>query len=192
MKVEIILSIVLAACTVVYTVINLFMLLESRATRKQKITPLIVPFLKSAENHIAMELHIKNIGEGIAKNVRINVIKDYKRFGKENLLLSEIESFKNIIHTFPPEYELKYYIHSMSDIYENDKDEYIQLEFCYESSDNRSFRETFKLSFSQVLGQNYSNPPETYIGQISYYLKKIDSSFEKIEKSIKVFSANKK
>ena len=39
MEVELILSTVLAFATVCYTIINLMMWLESRATRKQKITP---------------------------------------------------------------------------------------------------------------------------------------------------------
>lgn len=185
MKVELILSIVLATCTVLYTAINLFILLESKATRQQKITPLIVPFLNMAENHIMLELHIKNIGQGIAKNVKIKVLKDYERMGRQDLLLSEIAIFKNTIHNFPPGHELKYYIHSMSEIFDKDKTESIELEFTYESSDKRKFKEIFELPFNQVLDQNYSDPPETYIGQIPYFLKKINSTIERIEKQNK-------
>lgn len=110
MKVEIILSSVLAICTAIYTIINLFLLIESRATRKQKSTPLLIAFLKSTENHLMLELHIKNIGEGVAKNVKINVLKDFNRMGKDNLTLSEIGIVKNGFNVFPPQYELKYYV----------------------------------------------------------------------------------
>ena len=51
MKAELILSTVLAVSTVIYTGINLMMLLESRKTRMQKIAPLMIAFLKGAENH---------------------------------------------------------------------------------------------------------------------------------------------
>lgn len=61
MKVEIVLSTVLAVSTVAYTAINLMLWFESRATRKQKIEPLIVAFLKSTESNKVLALHIKNI-----------------------------------------------------------------------------------------------------------------------------------
>jgi len=44
MKVELILSIVLAVSTVCYTIINLMMWFESRATRRQKTTPFVIAF----------------------------------------------------------------------------------------------------------------------------------------------------
>src|SRR5690554_4763164 len=180
MQVEIILSGVLAICTLIYTGINFFMLLESRATRKQKTTPRIVPFLQRGESNRMLELHIKNIGEGLAKNVESRVLKDYNRFGKEDSFLSHIEFFTRPMQNFPPGYELKYYIHSMSDIYEKDKNGSIELEFTYEDCYRKKHREIFELSFNPVMQQNYSSPPETYLGQIPYYLKKINKNLEKI------------
>ncbi len=50
MKVELILSMVLAIATVCYTIINLMMWIESRATRKQKITPQVIAYLKTTED----------------------------------------------------------------------------------------------------------------------------------------------
>ena len=90
MRVEIALSTVLAVSTVIYTIINLMLWFESRATRRQKITPLVIAYLKSTENHEVLKLHIKNIGEGRAKNVKIKTLKDYNQLGKVNLLLSTI------------------------------------------------------------------------------------------------------
>jgi len=108
MAVENILSIVIAASTVIYTVTSLMLWVESRETRKQKITPNLIAYLKSAENHIMLELRIKNIGEGIAKNIQVKVIQDYNRMGKNNLLLSKIGIVENGLNHFPPQYELKY------------------------------------------------------------------------------------
>ncbi|MDS1031815.1 hypothetical protein RDV77_04145 [Porphyromonadaceae sp. NP-X] len=179
MKVEIILSSVLAICTAIYTIINLFLLIESRATRKQKSTPLLIAFLKSTENHLMLELHIKNIGEGVAKNVKINVLKDFNRMGKDNLTLSEIGIVKNGFNVFPPQYELKYYVHSITELYKKDADDNIILEIYYESIDCRTFKENYNLQFNQVFAQNYSNPPETFIGQIPYYLKEINNTLNK-------------
>lgn len=85
MEVELILSTVLAFATVCYTIINLMMWLESRATRKQKITPQVIAYLKTTEDHLTLCVHIKNIGEGCARNVQVRVLKDYNQFG--NLFL---------------------------------------------------------------------------------------------------------
>jgi len=182
MNVEIVMSIVIAICTILYTVINLMLWFESRATRKQKITPHVIAFLKSAENHMTLELHIKNIGDGIAKNVKIKTLKDYNQFGKEGLLISELGIMKNGFNSFPPQYELKYYIHTFTEIYDKEKGESLKFELYYESSDKRKFTETIELPFKQLLGQNYSTPPETYMGQIPFYLNEISSTLKNIEK----------
>ena len=72
-----ILSAVLVIVTAVYTWINWKILQESIATRRQKNSPNIVPYLKSSDNHEALFLYVKNMGEGCAKDVKIKVIKDY-------------------------------------------------------------------------------------------------------------------
>lgn len=53
---ELVLSSVVAIATSFYTVITVFQLLESRKVRLQKSAPNIIAYLKSAENHIALEL----------------------------------------------------------------------------------------------------------------------------------------
>jgi hypothetical protein len=179
MKVEIILSLVIAICTVLYTVINLMLWFESRENRKQKITPHVIAFLKSSENHVTLELHIKNIGDGLAKHIKIKTLKDYAQFGKEGFLISELGVMKNGFNSFPPQYELKYHLNTLTEIYEKAIDESIKLEISYRSSDNRKFTEIFELPFKQLLGQNYSNPPETFMGQIPYYLKEINTTLKK-------------
>ncbi|KAA6323339.1 hypothetical protein EZS27_027209 [termite gut metagenome] len=159
--------------------------IESKATRKQKTTPLIIAFLQSAEDHVMLELHIKNIGEGVARNVKINVLKDFNRLEKEDLRLSEIGIIKNGFNIFPPQYELKYYIHGLTELFEKDKDNSIGINISYESADKRIFKNIYELPFNQMFGQNYSNPPETFIGQIPYYLKEINNTLKKIDKSEK-------
>lgn len=178
MKVEIVLSTVLAVSTVIYTIINLMLWFESRASRRQKIAPLVIAFLKSTENHEVLTLNIKNICEGLAKNVTIKTIKDYSRLGKENLLLSNVGIIKNGFNNFPPQHELSFYIHHMTELKADDESSFIEIEISYESSGKAKFRNIYELPFNQVVGQNYSNPPETYLGQIPYYLKEINSTLK--------------
>lgn len=182
MKVELILSIVLAASTVCYTIINLMMWFESKATRRQKITPCVIAYLQITDNHSMLCVHIKNIGEGCAENLTAKVVKDYNQFDKNNYPLSNCMIFKNGVNIFPPQHELKYYINSPSDIDYSAEDSFIELELEYSDMQGKRFkRNLFKLPFNQI-GSNYSDPPESYLGQIPYYLKKLNTTIEKIKK----------
>jgi hypothetical protein len=182
MAIEMTLSTVIAASTVIYTAISLMLWLESRATRKQKLTPMMIAYLKSAEDHIMLELRIKNIGEGVAKDLKIKTLQDYNRLKNSHFPLSEIGVIKNGFNSFPPQHELKFYIGALTEIYKEDKDGFIKLEFSYKSSDNRKFSEIFELPFNQTFGQNYSNPPDSYIGQIPHYLKEINKTLKAMNK----------
>jgi hypothetical protein len=178
MDVELILSIVLAGATVFYTIINLMMWFESRATRRQKNTPMIIAFLKVTEDHNTLSVHLKNVGEGYAKDVTIKVLKDYNQFKKDNLPLSSCFAFKNGVNIFPSGYELKYYLDSMGDIDYALDDSCIELQIDYKDLRGRKYSNNmFRLPFNQVAG-NYSVPPENYMGQIPYYLEKIDETIK--------------
>ncbi len=180
MRVEIVLSIVLATSTVFYTLINLFMLIESIKVRKQKLSPLLVAYIASTEDHSIHVLKFKNIGEGLAKNVRVVVLKDYKQFGGNGSLISEFGIVKNGFNFFPPQYELQFYLDNPVEIFKNCPDGRISLEVSYNNIYGKKFSEVFILPFNQMFGLNYSTPPETYIGKISYYMKKINESLKVI------------
>ena len=182
MNTELILSIVVASATTIYTVITIFQLIESRKVRFQKESPNIVPYLKSAENHINMELHIENFGEGVARDVKVEFIKDFKRFNSDELYLSKVGIAENGMNYFPPKYKLKFSMGSMIDLYEESSNEKIIVKVCYKSLNNRKFKNVFELPFNQIFGQNYSNPPETYMGQIPYYLKEISKQLKAFNK----------
>lgn len=184
MSAELIISLALLVVTATYALVTVFQLIESRKVRFQKESPNIVPYLKASETHGVMEFYIKNFGEGVAKDVVVEVIKDFKRFGDEKMLLSEIGIVKNGMNYFPPQYQLKFYIGSMIDLHKHNRDEFIALNISCTSLDGRKFTHHFTLSFKQISGQNYSNPPETYIGRISYYLQQISEQLKKINKRL--------
>lgn len=181
MRVEIVLSVVLAASTVLYTLINFFMLIESKRVRKQKITPLLVAYISSTEDHTIHVLKLKNIGEGLAKNVRVVVLKDYKQFGGNGSLISDFGIVKNGFNFFPPQYELQFYLDNPVDIFNYNPEGEISLEISYDNIYGERFSEVFTLPFNQMFGLNYSTPPETYVGKISYYLQKISDTLKKIK-----------
>jgi hypothetical protein len=174
-------NIVIAVATAVYAWINFRLLKESQETRKQKTAPFVVAFLKTTDNHNVLSLHIKNIGEGLAKNVQITVLKDYFIMKKDKYPISNLNIVKNGINIFPPQYEFVNNIDWLIESNEDKKDKYIELSINYEGTDGRKFQEVFNLPFYQYLGQHYCNPPETYIGEIAYYLKEINTNIKKIQ-----------
>jgi hypothetical protein len=178
MNVEVILSVVIASSTVIYTIITLMTWYESKATRRQKVTPMLIAYLKTTENHMNLALHIKNIGEGYAKDVVVKIIKDYNQFDKANLPLSDIGIAKKGLNIFPPQYELRYYVHSMTKLNVDEKKEILELEITYKDQKGKNYKNSYSLPFNQMFGQNYSSPPDTYIGQVSHYLKEINTTLK--------------
>ncbi len=185
MEVELILSIVLAGCTAIYTLINLFMLLESRKVRLQKITPHIIAYIKSSEDSKVLELIIENIGEGVAKRVNAKLLSDYKQFGVSNNSLAEQSGiFKDGFNNFPPHYRLCFLLNTFADIdYKNAHS--IQIELTYQRQDGKIYSERFDLIFEQLLGQLYMNPPQTYIGKIPYQINELNKTLKKLTEYIK-------
>lgn len=185
MNIEPTLSIVIAISTVFYTGINLFMLFESKVVRLQKITPHVVIYLKTSEDHNTLALHVKNIGEGIAYKVNIKTLKDYNQFGQENYPISDLGILKHGFSAMPPNYELKFYVGVILDIFEKDRNGEVSFEVTYERKDKKHFKEAFNLRFIEAIGQNYSTPPESFLGQIPFYLKEINANLKRIEGKIK-------
>lgn len=177
------LTTVLAISTIAYTIINLLLLRESKATRLQKITPFIIAYLKSSEDHKVLELHIKNIGEGVAIGVKLKTSEDYSRFGLDKLLLSEAGTFKNGFNVFPPQYDLSFQIQGMINLNYEEESGRINIEINYESSDKRQFHNVYALPLNQMIGQMHASPPETFIGQIPYYLNEINKNLETLRKN---------
>lgn len=48
--------------------------------------------------------------------------------------------------------------------------------------DGKMLMNSYKLPLNELTDQNYSNPPDTYMGRISYYLKEIDTTLKKLQK----------
>ena len=182
--IQIILSLALVISAIVSAVITWKMLNESRKMRLQKIEPHVIAFLKVTEDHSVLSLIFQNIGEGCAKNVKVKVIKDYYKFNKEEYPISSHSFMKNGLTIMPPQYKCTYYL----GIFKGEKkidieadDSYVEFEIsCYDIM-GKEYVNTYKLPFNQVGFNDYSDPPETYMGQIPYYLKEIKNELEGIK-----------
>jgi len=129
-------------------------------------------------------LHIKNIGEGLAKNVKATIAEDYEMFGIEKYKLSEVGIFESGFEIFPPDFELKFNINMMRDSYKIDQDNIMRLTFEYENIHGRKYNNEYNIPFNQIFGMAHSNPPGDYLGQIPFYLKKINIKLDQIKRKL--------
>ncbi len=178
------LATVVSICTIGYSFITLLMYIESRKTRKLKTEPLIIAYLKSSEDSSSYSLHLKNIGEGLAKDVTVTLLKDYSRYNKIQYPLSKAGIFANGLTIFPPDYEMKFILNFWQNYNEQNKDTHIELEIEYRGIDNEKRSNTYKLNIEEIKGQFYSNPPETFIGQIAFHLNEISKELKKPIKNV--------
>lgn len=182
MNTELTLSIVVASATTIYTIITILQLIESRKVRFQKLSPNVLPYLKLSENFSRINLYIENFGEGIARNVKVNFINDFERFGHKDFSLSTLGISRNGMNYFTPNYKLKYSLGFMEEIYTNFPNEILILEISYTDWRNKKYKTTYSLPFNELSGQTKATPPDDYLGQIPHYLNELNKKFDKLIK----------
>jgi uncharacterized membrane protein len=176
---EFLLSIALLSCTGLYTYINWKIYVETKKRRELKTMPHIIAYLKSTEDHKTLRLYIENTGEGVAKNVKIDVLKDYNQFRLEQRKISCIGAMKYGLNIFPSKERYAYFVDVWTEIGKSKENLQIELDISYEGTDGKKYHNLYNLPLMQLSGQDYTNPPETYIGRIAYFLEKISGSLKK-------------
>lgn len=164
-------SLALLAATSLYTIVTIMMWWESRKTRLQKVVPEIIAYIKTSEDHNVVMLVIENIGDGCAYNLHVDLDNEYHTFAKEERELSKMPIFNDGVSIYPPHYRLQYYLGGCHQI--KDLQETIGLRLRYQDQNNETYMKHTVLRIRQIVCF-YSNPPETYMGKIAYYLQEID------------------
>lgn len=176
MDAQVIISFALLVATSLYTIVTTMMWWESRKTRLQRITPEIIAYLRTSEDHNVVMLIIENIGEGCAYDLKVDLDEEYHTFAKENKKLSQMPIFNEGVSIYPPKYRLQYYLGACKEM--NDLQETIGLSFSYRDQNKKNYNKHTTLKIKQI-ACFYSNPPETYMGKIAYYLQEIDKKLFK-------------
>jgi hypothetical protein len=171
MDAQVAISLALLVATSLYTIVTIMMWWESRKTRLQRVTPEIIAYLKTSEDHKVVMFVIENIGEGCAYDLNVKLDEEYYIFGMEEKQLSQMPIFNDGVSIYPPKYKLQYFLGWCDQI--NDLQETIGLNMCYLDQNGNCYNKHSTLRVKQI-ACFYSNPPETYLGQIAYYLKEID------------------
>ena len=181
-QVTLIFSGIVALSTIAYVILTDKLVRETRLSREFFLESHIIAYLVNSETTPdIVSLVIKNIGKGVAKNVKCKITKDidYKNANP----LSTVGIFNEGIKYFPPEHELKYILMSLADNPDKAKDS-ITFKIEYSDALKKKREQWFTLGFKEINGLGKLTPPETYIGMISYRLEKIQKLLEKSTKQI--------
>ena len=181
---QIIQSLALVISVIISAVTTWKMLDENRKKRLQKIEPHIIAYLRIVETHDVLGLTFKNIGEGCAKNVVVKVLKDYYLFKDKTRPLSNETMIKNGLAIMLSQDECTFFLGPLTGEEKIDieaDDSIVELEIKCHDIMGKEYIRTSKLLFSKIDLRYYLNPPETYMGQIPYYLKEIKNELKGIK-----------
>ena len=181
-QVTLIFSGIVALSTIFYVILTGKLVRETRLSREFFLESHLIAFLVNSETSPdIVSLVIKNIGKGVARNVKCEVTKDIKYENANSL--SSIGIFNEGIKYFPPDHQLKFILMSLADNSEKAKD-HITFKIEYSDALKKNREHWYTLGFKEIGGLGKLTPPDTYVGMISYRLEKIQKIFEKKEKQI--------
>lgn len=168
--------------TIVYVILTCKILKESKKSREYFITPEIVAYIESSEVDVNYKyLVFRNIGLGVAKNIKANIIhNDFKESGVEmNNLLYELGIIKAGIGSMYNNQELKYFLLSTKDKDKSILDYKLIVEVSYYNAFGEKYSNEFELKLIEIFGESRTNPPMDKIGRIYHNLDLINKTLEK-------------
>ena len=171
-------SAVVTISTVFYAILTRALVNETRKMRKNQVEPYIIAWLDITETDALIAyIKTKNIGQGVALNVKFNIIKElnYKSARK----LSDYLYFKEGIKYFPPNHTDKHLLISFESTDESTANDSVIFEVEYETILNEQKKNKYELSLKELIGKGNLKPPDTHIGNISYRLENIEKLLDK-------------
>ena len=168
--------------TIVYAVLTRNLVKETKLMRKSQYEPYILFYLSTAETTTGcFILNVLNIGQGVAKDVKFEILEDPMLNNKKMI---DVPFFSKGLRHFPPQKNYKHTLGSMQDMTIDELlSRNLVVDVSYKDIFLKKYKETFLLSFSDVLDGKFT-PPETYIGMISHNLEKIDKSIKELSSII--------
>ena len=186
--IQITFSFLLVLATVVYVYFTYKLVQESRRSREMNLKPYLLAYFDSAETKPTLKfLNIQNVGNGPALNVRFKIIKDLEWGSKSDKSLNSLDFLNRNYTQFPPSFKFRNFITNMTDNIDLKMKSQIIIQCFYEDIFNKKYTETFTLNLSDGFGTGMLTPPETYIGLISYEIKKLNKTLAKVNDNLTTF-----
>ncbi|MEE1961370.1 hypothetical protein V1387_01645 [Allomuricauda taeanensis] len=182
---QIIFTGVLVIATIVYVYYTYKLVQEARKTREIGLKPYLILYIDSSETSPSSQfLNIKNVGQGVALNVKFEILKDINITSEYDKSLFDRRFLNCLYPKFPPNYLMRNYIFNFANNHEEKLKDRIEIKCNYEDIFGEKFAEIFVLNFVESFGNTKITPPETYLGMVSYNIEKLDKSIQKLSKKI--------
>lgn len=181
---------IVAISTIVYAFLTAKLVKETKEIRLLQITPDVQVYLEKAEtNSHLVYCIIENFGFGKASDVRFTIKKDFKYYENERLSLSNMGSFKHGLTSFYPKQRLKYLYTNLLVNFEDKIKNSIEIEVTYRDIHHQEYKKSFILRIDELLGSGMmQNPPDTFIGRISYELAEINKTMKNKDDLLKAMN----
>lgn len=169
--------------TVVYAKLTQKLVQESQLMREHHNTPDIQIFFEIAEADPSLIFIVfTNRGLGHAKNVKINILKDYGFYNDKKVELKTKGIIKNGLQNFYPGQKFKYFFTELVHEHEKKVKDNILFSVSYENLFSKKYNKEINLNLSEVDGAGVTNPPDNYLGRIPYELKGLKEAIKKNNK----------
>ena len=165
---------------------------ESYLMRKFQNTPEISMSLKFAEaSPTLLFIIIENIGTGVARNVKFEILNNYKHYKCLDDDLKQKGIIKNGLENFYPKQIFKYFINHTADNWEEKKNEIIKIEVSYDGFFFTRKNKIYSMSVEQFAGESQHKPGATFPEHIASSLEQIQKDISKLRESFENSSNEK-
>lgn len=167
-----------AVSTVVYAILTWTLVRETSKMRKNQIEPYIIAYLDITETNARIAyLKTKNVGQGVALNVKFNIIRELNYPGARKL--ADYPYFRKGVKYFPPGHTYKHLLVSFETWDEESESDSVIFEVEYQTVLNEPRTNRYELNLLELVGRGNLIPPDTHLGNISYRLQRIEKLIEK-------------
>ena len=165
---------IVAISTVVYAILTSKLVSETKKIRQQQITPDINLYFEKSEANVGFAFFvIENIGLGIAQNIKLEILKDFKSYDLDKLKLENLGIFNSGLRNFYPKQRFRYYFTDLRKNHEEKISDYLEIKLTYTDILKTVYMKEFHLTLDEITGMLSLSPPDSYIGRIPYELKEI-------------------
>jgi len=169
---------VVTLATVIYVYETRKLVRETEKMRKNQVEPHIIAYLDLSETNAKIAyIKTKNIGQGVALNVRFHIIKELNYHSSRKL--SDYPYFKDGVKYFPPNHLDKHLLVSFDSTDESQTDDSVIFEVEYETILNEKRKNKYDLNLKELIGKGNLRPPDNHLGNIGYRLENIQKLLEK-------------
>ena len=174
-------SVIIAISTIFYVLLTYFLVKETVLLRRENSRPIVTIDISPSERWINfLDLEVKNIGRGIAYDVKFEILdKNNNPIVKR---LNELEFIKNKINYLSPERTIKTFLTSLSSDFDS-KIKPFTIKIKYSNSTKRNFEEEFDINIAMLKGTSQMGENPLY--KIANNLDDIKREISNIERKIK-------